>query len=224
MTTPTDVHVSTFSLDLYFASGRPPGAAVEEHLAACGRCRAYLAMLVTLEDARSTPRVPEAPARRRPRWTAITIAASVTATALGVLFVRGRTAEPNYVGAKGTPAVELLVHRGSATWIWDGRSGIRPGDALALRVACEGMDRVAIAAPRSTRWERVTEARCPIGSDPLPFTLVVDASPGSESVAVVMSHGSLDDDSLRSAIEHGTHGDDTWVQVLVLSKEMETQR
>jgi hypothetical protein len=225
MTVPTDSHLSTFALDTYFAAGRPADRAIEAHLAACDRCRAYLAMLESFGDERPLARM-RLPAEYRKRgWTAASAAAAALALAAGVvLLVRGRSVETQYVGGKGSPAVQLLVHRGAATWVWDGRSAVHPGDALAVRPACEGMDHVTVASPDASGWRRIAEVTCPLGSGPLPFTLVVDARPGSESFAVVMSRHTLDDDSLRSAIARRRHADDTWVETFVLPKEPETDR
>jgi hypothetical protein len=97
---------------------------------------------------------------------------------------------------------------------------VRPGDALALRVACEGMDHVAVASAGAGGWQRITDAACPVGPDPLPFTLVVDADPGSESLAVVMSRGALDDVLLRSSIEQGRRNDRVWVASFLLPKQL----
>jgi hypothetical protein len=224
MTAKADSHVSTFALDVYWASGRAPDAEVEEHLAMCARCQAYLASLEALGDV-SFPAPVRPRNRRAARWalpsavgTALALAACV------LLLVRTRSAERSYVGAKGTPAVQVLVHREADTWIWDGRSPVHPGDALALRVACEGLEHVAVASPEGGRWERIADATCPVGEEPLPFTLVVDAVPGSESVAVVLSRTPLDDDALRAAIARERRSEDVWFEGFVLPKLTESGR
>jgi hypothetical protein len=113
----------------------------------------------------------------------------------------------------------VLVHRDAETWIWDARSPVRPGDALALRVACEGLEHVAVASPGAGGWERITDAACPAGSEPLPFTLVVDGAPGDEELAVVLSREVLDDETLRAAVTEGRRTQDVWVTGFVLPKE-----
>lgn len=222
-----DAHVSTFALDVYWASGRAPDAELEEHLAGCARCRAYLAGLDALAGNRPDVPIRRASARASRTWAVPSAAvAGVLAVAAGVLLlVRGHSAEREYVGTKGTPAVQVLVHREAETWIWDGRSPVRPGDALALRVGCEGLEHVAVAAPEDGHWERVASADCPTNTaQPLPFTLVVDSEPGTESVAVVMSRALLDDSALRTAIDEARRSEDVWVEEFMLPKETETGR
>jgi hypothetical protein len=231
MTTKTDDELSTFALDVYWASGRGDPT-LEEHVTACARCLAYLARLEEL--AQSGPRVPvpaahvpvrDATERPKRRWALPSALGAGLALAAGlVLLVRGRPVEPRYVGLKGTPAVQVLVHRQADTWIWDGRTAIRPGDALALRVACEGLDHVAVASPGAAGWGRITDVECPVEGAPLPFTLVVDGAPGDEQLAVVLSRDALDDDSLRGAIGESRRTADVWVAGFVLPKETGNER
>jgi hypothetical protein len=226
MTSKPEGEVSTFTLDAYWASGKPADATLEQHLAGCARCRAYLASLD--HDAGRLPSsvtVPAAPARRRRRWALPSAVATVLAlAACALLLVRGRPTEPGYVGAKGTPAVELLLHRRSDTWIWDGRSPVRPGDALALRVSCEGLQHVAVAAPGARGWTRLSEATCPGPDEALPFTLVVDDQPGDERLAVVLSRDALDDESLRRAVLEEQRAGDVWTVAFLLTKTTEIER
>ncbi len=222
--------VSTFALDVFWASGRTGNVPLENHVAGCERCRAYLASLDAL-GAASVPPVTERavrPATRR-RW-ALPAAASALAVAAGVaLFAGGRAQEESpgtapYVGVKGTPAVQLLVHRDRETRIWDGRSPVRAGDALALRVACEGLKRVTVAAPGTSGWGRLSSAECPSHDDPLPFTLLVNDEPGAEKLAVVLTRGEIDDDELGKAIAESRRAADAWVVTFVLPKETEINR
>ncbi len=262
MTTRTEGDVSTFELDVYWASGRRADLDLESHIAGCARCLAYLARLqeLALED-RPESR-PESPAAVAPhpglapvgtggrsrsevrvltrsygggsgggdepgtrRWALPSAIGAGLALAAGVLLlVRGRPPEREYVATKGTPAVQVLVHRSADTWIWDGHSPVRPGDSLALRVACEGLDHVAVASPGAQGWGRIAEVDCPVGGAPLPFTLVVDEAPGDEHLAVVLSRGALDDDTLRGAIGESLHAQDVWVAGFVLPKEMGSER
>lgn len=221
-------HVSTFELDLHFASGKPADSAVEGHLATCTRCRAYVSSLDALSDAASaradapgaglrTAGTP--PALSRPRWRVPSALAAGLALAAGVFFwMRARPGTEDYVGAKGSPAVQVLVHRGVATWVWDGRTPILPGDALALEVACEGLDHVTVASPTGAGWTRIKEVDCPASRGALPFTLVADDAPGSESFDVVLSHGAVSDAALQSAIAENRHAADVWVDAFVLPK------
>src|SRR5580704_14012677 len=144
------------------------------------------------------PGLPGEPRRAR---DARPVAGAVAMAAAAAFVVRGQLSETDrYVGIKGTPAVQLLVHRDRDTRLWDGRSPLQPGDALALRVACEGLKRVAVASPGPGGWARLSTAACPVHDEPLPFTLQVDSEPGDEKLAVVLSQEDLDDEGLRRAI------------------------
>jgi hypothetical protein len=243
MTTRTEGDVSTFALDVYWASGRRAEPELESHIASCARCLAYLARLQRLaaEDCPESPAVvaphpglppvgtggrsgADEPGRKR-RWALPSAIGAGLALAAGVLLlVRGRPPERQYVAAKGTPAVQVLVHRSADTWVWDGHSPVRPGDALALRVACEGLDHVAVASPGAQGLGRIADVECPVGGAPLPFTLVVDDAPGEEQLAVVLSREALDDDTLRDAIGESRHAADVWVAGFVLPKETGSER
>jgi hypothetical protein len=145
----------------------------------------------------------------------------VLALAASVLLLVRAGNDGAYVATKGTPAVQLLVHRDeepSGTRVWDGRSPVQPGDRLALHVACEGRKRVTVAAPGKAGWQRLSEVPCPESGDPLPFTLVVDDEPGDEQLAVVLSEAGLDDAAMAEAIGHTERTGETWVVKLVLPK------
>jgi hypothetical protein len=235
MNTTQEDEVSTWELDVYFSSGRRDDATLEAHIANCTRCSAYLASLAVAGadetalaaraalQARAASMPPEpAPsvhARRRGGWWAWTAGAATLVAGVAVLMSGRRVDAPTYVGVKGTPAVQLLVHRAGGTRIWDGRSPIRPGDALALRVACEGFSSVAIATPGPKTWTRLSDTACPSQDGPLPFTLLVDSEPGNERVAVVLSQKRLDDKALGRAITQTERTSVTWVVDFVLPKE-----
>jgi hypothetical protein len=257
MTTRIGGDVSTFALDVYWASGRRAEPELERHIASCERCLAYLARLQELaeEGCLESPAVAPLPGlppvgtggrsrsevralprsdsgglgggndRGTRRWALPSAIGAGLALAAGVLLlVRGRPPERDYVAAKGTPAVQVLVHRSADTWIWDGHSPVRPGDALALRIACEGLDHVAVASPGAQGVGRIADVECPVGGDPLPFTLVVDDAPGDEQLEVVLSREALDDDALREAIGESRHAADVWVAGFVLPKETGSER
>jgi hypothetical protein len=226
--------VSTFTLDVYWASGRAGDPALEAHLAECARCKAYLDELDALA-ASARPVLPAAapataaiaPRGLRARFRGVALAAGgALALAAGVAIgVRGLPAKPDgYVGIKGTPAVQVLVHRDRDTGIWDGRSPVHPGDALALRVACEGLRHIAVAAPGPAGWTRLSNAECPSQSTPLPFTLLVDGEPGDERLAVVLSQDALDDQALGEAIQDTRRTREVWAVQFVLPKTTEVER
>ncbi len=219
----TQDHVSTLDLDAYFASGQPANTSVSDHVGACVRCRAYVASLEHMaeEGLALRPRPP----RSRPRWLAPALSAAAIAVAAGmILFVRGRPDSLDYVGTKGTPAVQLLVHRGGDTWVWDGRTPVAPGDAVAVQVACEGLDRVTVVAKGPAGLERVKEVDCPVGKGALPFTLVVDDAPGAESFAVVLSRGPISDSELRGAVAENRRAGGVWVDAFLLPKAVGADR
>lgn len=226
MTTNKSGHVSAFTLDVFWASGRPRDSAIEEHIAGCRRCRAYLATLDALRDAgpATGPPLPSALHSSRPRivarWGWSAAGAVALAASVSLFLVRGwHPATTRYVAAKGVPGVQVLVHREGGTHVWDGRSPVRPGDLLALRVACEGLEHVAVASPGPTEWARLSNAACPRQGEPLPFTLVVDAEPGDERLAVVLSREQMDDRGLRRAIAEAQRTEDVWVADFILPKE-----
>jgi hypothetical protein len=228
MTTTHDERWSTFALDAHWMAGRPGDPALEAHLATCAACRAYLASL----DAAAASDAPRAGAPVRPRravkflFQSAAAAAGVLALAAAVtLFVRTRSAvdaHDDYVGIKGTPAVQLLVRRDGRTTIWDGASKVHPGDALALRVVCEGLAHAAVVArdPHAApaRWSRLSDAPCPATPAVLPFTLNVDGQPGDERLAVILSKTPLDDRALEAAAEGDTRSSTVWTTRFLLPK------
>jgi hypothetical protein len=222
----TDHGVSTFALDVYWASDRPADGPLEAHLTECARCRAYLRELDDCSGAPARPslRKPTRSMLRGRRWA---MGAGALALAAGLLLVvRGRHASTDdYVGVKGTPAVQMLVHRGAETRLWDGHSPVQPGDALALRVACEGLTRATVLSPGPAGWARLSEAPCPRDGDrPLPFTLRVDAEPGDEQLAVVLSREPMADATLEAAARTLRRDADVWVVRFTLPKITETGR
>jgi hypothetical protein len=224
--------MSTFALDVHFASGKPADLAIEEHLAECDTCSAYLRSLeeLAVDDVVAESPTSESPASRvsslrvvdpKPLRRAAMVGGAVLLAASFALFLRteGTKRNGDYVGVKGAPAVQVLVRRGATTSIWDGRAAMHSGDAIALRVACEGLQQAAVLSPNGKEWQRLSDAPCPSSAEPLPFTLVVDDQPGDEKLAVVLSDAALDDQSLRKAIADNRRAADVWVTSFVFSKE-----
>lgn len=190
---------STFALDLHWASPTPE---LEQHLAECERCRAYVAHLAALDKPIALP------VRRKRSWF---VGAVVLALAIViVLFAWPRSPT---IGVKGEPGIQVLVHRGTTTTVWDA-SPIHAGDALALRVACEGMARVAVVVPTGVAFE----GACQDGV--LPFTLVVDARPGTEEATIVLSQTPLDPSALQRAVTQHTRDADIWTTRFTFEKEL----
>jgi hypothetical protein len=148
---------------------------------------------------------------------------SLAAAAAALILARSRApSTAGYVAEKGTPAAQILVRRDGATTVWDGHRPVRPGDALAVRVACEGLARIALAAPGGANgdWTRLADVGCSANpSEPLPLTLVVDDQPGDERLAVVVSRAPLDDDRLRDAARTKLRTADVWTVRFDLPKE-----
>lgn len=181
-------HFSTFEIDLAWAEGLASHPELEAHLVKCTDCTAYVDELRAL-DAMPAPAIRR---RRSPRrWMAPGVATLALAAAV-LLFLRQRPEQAGsngaYVGVKGgAPASMLLLKRGEITRPWDGREPIRPGDVVAIHVACEGHPHVVVQAKDEGRWAQVAENECPREPGVLPFTLVVDERPGDEEVRVVFS-------------------------------------
>src|SRR5262245_20329133 len=206
---------TTFALDLYFAAGTQGDATIAAHVASCARCAAYLAQLSLLQQTALVPPIAAQRPRRRSRPRLLAISAAVSACAAVVVWLRSG----DYVGSKGVPAVQVLVRGSDQARVWDGKTPLHPGDAIALRTACDRFARVAVAVPRNASgdWSRVFEGRCS-ESEPLPFTLVADDKPGSERIEVVFSSAALDDAALRRALERGERSETVWVNEVVLTK------
>jgi len=234
MTNLDEPRCSPFALDLHWASREPADAALAEHLARCERCRAYLAGLDALDADRAVALLGVGPKPEPRSARAIRGVVPLTgglALAAGTFLVVSQRHDARiggYVGVKGTPAVELLVRRGGDTAIWNGSAAVHPGDALAVRVACEGLSHVAVAAALPTAnlgWVRLADADCPADpAVPLPFTLVVDEQPGDEHFVVVVSRAALDDAQMRSAATEATRTSDVWTVRFDLPKSAEAPR
>lgn len=234
MTTLDEPRCSPFVLDLHWASREPPDAALAEHIARCERCRAYLAGLGALDADRPVAFLGVGPrAKSRTlggrRWAG-PLASGLAAAACVALILSHRHAARTggYVGVKGTPAVELLIRHGGETAIWDGNTAVHPGDALAMRVACEGLAHVAVAASSQAAnfgWSRLADADCPADpAAPLPFTLVVDELPGDEHFVVVISRATLDDARMSRAAAETTRTADAWTVRFDVPKSVQAPR
>jgi hypothetical protein len=209
----TDHRYSTFELDLYWAAPAERDLELDEHLAACDRCRSYVEQLGVLD------RQPLA-SRPRPKRAWVRVAAALAFACALVIVVlawpRDRTVA-HTVAVKGEAGVQVLVHRAAETSVWDPALPVRAHDALALRVTCDGMSQVAVLVPDRTGWRSAFAGACEEGV--LPFTLVVDDQPGSEQTAVVLSQAPLDALALQRAVEHETRTDAIWTTRFTFAKE-----
>lgn len=215
-------HFSSFELDVHFVEPSPP---IAEHVASCAQCAAYLAELEALVEPRpgvASPAHAPAPHRlRAPLRLVAPVAGALALAAAFALYLRGRSGEDaDYVGAKAAPAVQLLVRSGGATRVWDGVSRLHPGDAIAIRVACEQLEYVTVAADAPAGLARLSDGPCPKSPSPLPFTLVVDDQPGRERFSVVLAKRRLDDGQLRERVRENARDRNVWVTAFDLPKEL----
>ncbi len=221
-------HLSVLDLDTWFAS--PVGERestgsreIRAHLDSCAQCRQYVETMES--DVSRTPAPPRAGAAPRGKVVRLVPAvATVLALAAGLaLWVRSRSPadDASYIGVKGTPAAQILVRRDGRVHVWDGAAPVRSGDALAVRVACEAFEHVAIVAESDAGIERVWAGACPgARSDaPLPFTLLVDEKPGREHFTVVLSRERLDDALLGGFVRDSARSDRAWTMAFDFAKE-----
>jgi hypothetical protein len=199
------MHYSTFALDLYWAA--PDDKQLAQHLAECDRCRAYVEHLGAVDQPIALPARP-----KRMWWI---LAAAVLAIAIAVVLWPRHSAPQ--VATKGEPSVQLLVHRGGDTVVWDAAMAVRARDALALRVACDEMSHVSVLVPDGANWQVAFAAPCQDGV--LPFTLVVDDQPGSERISIVLTKSELDTAATQRAAEFTTRSATLWTTRFTLLKD-----
>jgi hypothetical protein len=104
--------------------------------------------------------------------------------------------------------------------LWDGHSPIQTGDAIALNVVCAGFSQITVASveTKTARLTRLFDGACPAQDQPLPFTLVADAEPGAEHVAVVLRRAALDDRALELAVRSSQRSSDVWAFSFTFAK------
>jgi hypothetical protein len=206
---------STFALDLYFASGRADDPSLEEHVASCQHCAAYLS---SLERLCGEPAWHAAPPRSRRGLGVGILAAACAGIAVAVWLSGAPDRQAPYLASKGVPAVQALIRDQSGSRVWDGKTPIRAGDAIALRAGCDRFVHVAVLVASAGGEQRVFDGTCPSGSDPLPFTLLADDKPGVERIHVIFSQERLDDPSVSAALRSGERDTAVWVDQLLLRK------
>lgn len=202
---------STFALDLYWAAPDTRDLELERHLAECDRCRSYVEHLAAV-DVRPIALVE----RRNKSWLPALVAAALAIAVVIIVLAWPRHTAPT-VAVKGEPGVQVLVHRGAETMLWDPSLPVRARDALALRVACEGMARVSVLVPEATGWHLAFEGPCQDGV--LPFTLVVDDQAGIERISVVLSQTELEVTAAQRAAELETRSTALWTTRFTFAKE-----
>lgn len=209
---------SIFTLDVYYAGGARGDPEIEAHVASCERCAAYLAAL------EAQPPAPPVVLGRRRGGSWQLMAASAAVVCCAVLLWHAQKPEA-YVASKGVPAVQAVIRSQGSSRVWDGKTPIRAGDAIALRADCDRYQQVAVLVPAAVSgarvgraWSRVYAGACPKPNEVLPFSLVADKKPGREHIDVVFSQLPLDDDALTAAVRVAERSNSVWVTQLLLEK------
>jgi hypothetical protein len=198
------------------------GAMSEEqrrHLDACPTCSAYVARLqqplpipawVREEAARSRP------AAGMRSWLGALAALAAAASVLAVAFP---AREPR-VQVKGQASVALYLKRGEQISLWDGRSPVRPGDLLRLKVVPEEQEHVLVAAAAASGELKVLYqgAVAPRCEALLPESWRVDETAEPETLVIALSAKRLDVEALRRALASSARTPDLWTTVLTLHK------
>lgn len=157
-----------------------PDREVDEHLAACARCRAHVATVSA--DPGPVPHSLTSRARRRrpPSWL---IGVGALALAASVLLSIGHPADPEpWLATKGSAAVVVWTRRGDDVERWNGRP-LHPGDAIRLEV--RGARRVRV---RSEAGQLLYDGEVPSDAV-LPVSWTVDGAPGPERILVELLSG-----------------------------------
>jgi hypothetical protein len=209
---------STFALDVYYAGGARGDPELDAHVASCERCSAYLDAL------RAQPPAPPVSLGRR-RGTSWQLMAAASAAACCAMLLWFSQRPDGYVASKGVPAIQALIRSQGTARVWDGKSAIRPGDAIAIRADCDRFERISVLVPAAISgeqagraWSRVFSGPCPKSGEALPFSLVADEKPGREQIDVVFSQSALDDAALNAALRAAKRGNGVWVSQLLLEK------
>lgn len=186
-------HPSFLQLDRMTLGGNTDEATAH-HVQECAQCLAHLDRVTADRPIPAWAKDLGNPRRRR--WANVWALAGATAAAgLGlVLGLAIDTADgPGMVTAKGSPAVGIYVKRDQRVSLWDGRSAVRPGDSLRLKVVPDGFSFVTVFT-RSDRKHRDhgllelhTAPVSPEGETILPVAWRVDDRAGDEVLFVVLS-------------------------------------
>jgi hypothetical protein len=197
------LHPSYLELDRHVL-GASSDVATENHLADCARCRAYVsshqpprevpAWLVEAggsarEQNKQRAALPERTlprTRARQLWTmgALTLAAAVS-----LAILRPKDVDPSYDGVKGAPAVGVYVQHEGVSGLWDG-APLVAGDRIRLQIMPEEFSHVSVfsVAEQEAVPKLLYTGRLPPRTlSMLPKAWELDAAPGPEQIAVMLS-------------------------------------
>ena len=224
-------HPSFLELDRV-ALGEAASAGIQEHLPSCARCQAHM------ERAQRGGAVPawvgqldgQTTVSPRHRWLwAGGLASAALATAIVLLSIRAPTngGSAGYTTVKGAAAVAVHIKRDNRVSLWDGHSKVMPADALRLEVVPDGYRYVGVFAETNAgetgAYIQLYAAPLPSSTEPtvLPKAWKVDATPGPETIIVIMSDAPILAVELQRGIQRLVRNG-AWVQRLTLLKQLPT--
>ncbi len=134
---------------------------------------------------------------------------------------------PDSVREKGEPAIAVYLKRDDRVWLWDGRTSVRAGDKLRLKILAAGYDHVAVAAPAAQRLRILYSGRLDSTETLLPKSWEIDAQPGAETLYVFLSRRPLTEGELprptEKSADPAVQPGAVWQKLLFLPKsERET--
>jgi hypothetical protein len=206
---------------------------VGAHLAACAACRERLPRV----DASAVPTWARALGPRRRGWGARLAGAWSVPRALlvgGAAFAgvaalwvggahaprdRGASVVAPETATKGAPDVRLFIKRGERVEPWDGSEPVVAGDLLRLEVRPEGFPHISVfEVARDDTYARIYDAAiAPRGATALPTAWRVDATPGTETLLVVLGPDAISPAEAGALVAHPERGRHWW-RLLKLAK------
>lgn len=224
-------HPSYLALDRHALGVAQPEVAA--HVATCAICQARLPAPPPAPAlpawARALPPRRRAwlawPSRTGPRTLGLAVAA--LACAALVWITGGNFGTPagshDYIGTKGGPELWLYVKRRENVALWNGAEPVIPGDLLRLKIQPDRFKHITVFGLKRTpagEISRLYDGAITSGeATALPFSLVVDAEPGNETLLVVLGSAAVGPDQLDKVLAaDGDKDGRWWSRRLVLSK------
>lgn len=168
-------------------------ASVRAHASTCEACAAHLRRVeVTLPVPGWVEALPR-PTRLAWRWL---VPVPVMLTLALIVFALPK---PSEITAKGLPEVQVWVHRGANTALWDGKP-LHERDELRFELAPAGYSYLTIAQLEGSAPTVLHAGPLDASAVQLSPAWSVDGQAGDENVVVVLSKGPLSDEQLGAAI------------------------